>query len=52
MQKLKMGLMETIGKVHYSLESYRCSFFRQETTARTAVALKHSLEPVANDFFE
>jgi len=53
---LKTGLIETVGKIgeclYYSLDSYRHSFFRQDAIARTAVALKHSLELVANDFFE
>lgn len=48
--------MEIFGEVeellHYLLDNYRHSFFRQEAIVATAVALKHSLESVANDFIE
>lgn len=54
--KLKKRLMEIFGEVeellHYLLDNYRHSFFRQEAIVATAVALKHSLESVANDFIE
>lgn len=43
--------MEIFGEVeellHYLLDNYRHSFFRQEAIVATAVALKHSLESVA-----
>lgn len=52
---MKRRLVETFRKVreflHYSLDSYRHSFFRQDAIAKTAVAMKYSLEPVASDFF-